>query len=123
MNLEKLSAIYNEGRNGANGFIRHPLVHSFTVSNGVEECADCGIWWLIDIAATEIPAVLRKEKENLGVFKADVYGSVAKLSCDGSGDRRLWRRTVDWTDMPEGTWTFYIADEASHFVMILPSEY
>lgn len=123
MNAELFIKTYKESRNGANEFFRHPLVRNFVLSDGVHDCAACGIWWLIDIAATEIPTLLAVEDESLGSFKAVVANSKARLTCSGSGDRVLWSRAIDWTDMPDGIWTFFIADENERRVMILPTEY
>ena len=46
---------YNEGRNGANHFVYHPFVSHFQYSDGVQECAATGMYWLLDTAATELP--------------------------------------------------------------------
>ena len=127
MNTEAFITAYNESRNGADFFVRHALVRTFAFSNGVQECADAGCHWLIDIAATEIPAVMRKEGENLVTFAARVSDGEAGLTLLGSGDRRLrWTRHIDMTDMPEGEWNFLIADEGegpTPFRMILVTEY
>lgn len=123
MNTEKFTQIYNEFRNGANHLIRHPLVRNFLISDGVRDCADCGIWWLADIAATEVPASMKRRGETLGIFTARVKGERAVLNLTGSGDTEIWKRVIDWTDMPDGEWVFYIGDDGDHCTMILPSEY
>ena len=123
MNTEKFIQTYNESRNGANEFYQHPLVRKFAYSDGVRDCAECGIYWLIDIAATELPNILTEHREYLGVLTASVKGSVANLRMTGSCDLVLWNRTIDWTDMPDGDWVFFISDDGDHFTCILPSEY
>ena len=119
----KFKTIYGESRNGANDMIRHPLVKTFIMSDGVADCAEAGIWWLVDIAATELPAVMKKCNESMLVLTADVKKGVARLSATGAGDVQCWKRRIDYTDMPDGKWNFYIADEGDHRVMILPTEY
>lgn len=123
MDSDKFKTIYGESRNGANGMIRHPLVRSFVMSDGVVDIADTGCWWLMDIFATELPAVMRKKDESLLVCTAKVIKGKARLSATGSGDVEHWKRSGVFTDMPEGTWNFYLADEDSRFVLILPTEY
>lgn len=123
MNVEAFKAAYHESRNGANQFFRHGLVRSFVFSDGVNECAQAGCMWLVDIAATEVPKVLNEKDESLGCLVANVRGGGAVLRLTGSGDVVLWTKRVPYTDMPDGDWTFYIADESDKRVMILPSEY
>ena len=123
MNVEQFTKAYSESRNGANQFYRHSLNRNFVYSDGVQECAEAGCYWLVDIAATEIPAVLRKKGETLGTFVAEVKKGVARLTCTGSGDVKLWGRKIDYTDLPEGRWVFFIGEDSSRYTMILRSEY
>ena len=128
MNTQAFLSAYNDkSRNGANEFIRHGLVRSFVMSDGVHDCAEAGCHWLMDIAATELPKVLITKDEYMGILSAKVKNGKAKLSMTGSGDVKLWSRTIDYTDMPDGTWKFYVSNDSSEdlrrFTMILPSEY
>jgi len=122
MNTE-FARIYNQSRNGANTLTRHPLVRKFVMSDGVIDCAECGMWWLVDIAATEIPAIMKRHSETLGIFTARVKEGHAVLNLTGAGDVEIWKRVIDWTDMPDGEWVFYVGDDGDHYTMILPSEY
>jgi hypothetical protein len=47
----------------------------------------------------------------------------AQLVLSGAGDVRLWARAIDYTDMPDGEWVFFVAVEPDKSVMILSSEY
>jgi len=123
MNTEKFTQIYNESRNGANEFYRHWATSKFAYSDGVRDCAECGIYWLIDIAATELPAILRDCDEHLGVLTASVKAGKARLRMTGSCDLALWSKKIDWTDLPDGDWVFYIGDDGPRHTMILTSEY
>lgn len=124
MNTEKFLTAYNESRNGADHFVRHSLVRSFIMSDGVQECAEAGCYWLTDIAATELPAVLKKRGELLGCLNVEVRQGKAKLELTGSSDSLLWSRAIDWTDLPDGDWMFYVADDRDGTIkMILPTEY
>ena len=124
MDTAKFQQVYGLSRNGAEFFVRHPLVRSFAVSDGVRDLADVGCWWLIDIAATELPAVLGRKSEYMGVLTATVKNGKAKLEMTGTNDVTLWDRDIDYTDMPEGKWNFYVTlEDGSSSLMILPTEY
>lgn len=127
MDKIKFEAAFNQSRNGADHFVRHPLVRSFAYSDGVQECAEAGCYWLLDIAATEVPAVMRTRDESLITLRVAVEGTMAMLTLYGSGDLFLdWKKKIDVTDLPGGIWEFLIADEVegdTPFRMILVSEY
>ena len=113
---------YNEGRNGANLFVRHSLARSFQYSDGVRDCAEAGLYWLIDIAATELPQVI--PLGDLGILTFKVLGGRGDLKLEIQDDvPPAWERHIDLTDAPDGTWLFYIANEGERFAMILASEY
>ena len=63
MDIEKFTKAYGESRNGANHFVRHPLARNFAYSDGVQECAECGLYWLLDILATELPAYFKRNED------------------------------------------------------------
>lgn len=124
MNAEKFLSIYNESRNGCNSFYRHPLIRKFLISDGVKELADEGCWWLIDIAATELPTILRKVGGYAtGTLVVTAKDGKADLEMTGCGDIHLWKKKIDMTDLPEGRFVFLVADSDHHFNMILISEY
>jgi len=124
MNTEAFTQAYNQSRNGANFFVRHPLARSFQFSDGVQECAEAGCYWLLDIAATEIPAVLRRHQEPLGILYARVSESHAKLSLELEDDvPPAWKKSIPWTDLPGGEWVFEIVDEGDRVAMILITEH
>ena len=123
MNTEKFTRIYNESRNGCNSFYRHPLVRRFHFSDGVKDLADEGIHWLLDIAATELPAAMRKTGEPHCMLHATVKKGKATLTLSPTDDRNIWTKKISWTDMPEGRWVFELSDEGERFAMILISEH
>ena len=124
MNETKFKEIYNESRNGANSMTRHPLVRSFLMSDGVIDLAETGCWWLMDVLATELPAVMISEKETLLSVKVEVHKGKAKITASGYADRVMpWKKANIWTDMPEGTWGFLLAREEGRSVLVLGTEY
>lgn len=116
MNTEKFLQTYNETRNGTEGFTRHFTRHllcrNFAMSDGVIECAEAGTWWLMDILASELPSVIRRSKQTLTTVTITVKKDKAEITLSGSGDVPLpWKKSIGFTDMPEGVWTFLVADE------------
>ena len=59
MDTETFKAAYNESRNGVNTWFRHPFNHNFHYSDGVQELAEAGCYWLLDVLATEVDQVMR----------------------------------------------------------------
>lgn len=124
MNEQAFKAAYNLSRNGANAFYTHWFDRKFQYSDGVRDCLEAGCYWLLDIAATELPAVLRKAGQNMGTLAVKVEASKARLTLDAQdGAPPLWARDIEFTDLPQGEWIFFIADEGERVAMILPTEY
>ena len=124
MQAHEFIKVYNEGRNGANFFYKHNLVKYFRYSDGVQECAKTGCYWLLDIAATELPKKMRQTETQFLTLEIKVSSKKAQLSAVRDGDvLPVWWRKIDHTDLPEGEWKFLISDEEDTFAMILPSEY
>lgn len=128
MKTEEFKRVYEEVRNGCNGLIRHPLVRNFAISDGVRDLADTGVWWLIDILATELPAEFRRNAEvsNTAVIKVKVTNGVGLITAEFEDDIIAWKKAGVHTDLPDGEWLFYIADELdgdARYRCILMSEY
>lgn len=128
MNANAFIQAYDASRNGCNNFVRHPLVRSFAYSDGVQECAEAGCHWLLDILATELPAqfVKHREDSNTCLVTAKVSKGKATLTAEFVDGVVGWKKRVDTTDLPEGEWSFYVADEgemAPRYRMILLTEY
>ena len=123
MNNTEFLTAYNASRNGANQFYRHSLVSKFHYSDGVRDCAQAGLYWLLDILATEGVEAIRKAGETLATVALVVHDDKATLKLSGYGDEVFWTREVEYTDAPEGTWTFLLADEGARLALILVSEY
>lgn len=124
MKSEDFINAYNESRNGANQFFRHSLVRRFAYSDGVQQCAVAGMYWAIDIFATELPAILKAHDEHMGCVTIKVKHTKATMVMTGSGDVQRWMRKIDYTDMPDGEWLFFVTNDGDGvFRCILPSEY
>jgi hypothetical protein len=113
-------------RNGANQLYHHPLLKSWRHSDAVGDCWQAGYYWLMAILATELRQWMKSQKDlfqgTLTVFvSGNQKATLQALGSDGEGPS--WTRDGEYTDMPEGNWMFYIANEGERFVTILPSEY
>ena len=126
MNTEAFKKAYSASRNGTDHFYFNPLYRKFFYSDGVKECAEAGCYWLLDILATELPAEFKRAKEYscmvYVVVKENKAEIIGKFSED---DPAPWTKKVDLTDLPEGTWEFYVVYEGPElgYRCILLTEY
>lgn len=121
MNTEAFIAAYNESRNGCDYFVRHPLVRTFQYTDGVQSCAEAGCYWLLDILATEVPAILRIG--DMTIVYVAARGGKANIRAELTDGVIAWSRKIDTTDLPNGEWIFYITREDDRVAMILPTEH
>lgn len=128
MNVYKFVSSYNEPRNGANHFCRNPLYPKFLYSDGVQECAGAGCYWLLDILCTELPDVFKAHPVYMLIVKVTVNHG-AENQCEIVGTVSdygppAYTRSVGFTDLPEGVWTFFVFDDSDGVLRcILPTEY
>lgn len=125
MDTDKFRAAYNETRNGANHFCRNPLYPKFLYSDGVQECAEAGCYWLLDILGTETPAVFRKHPgQTQLIVNVAVKKSKATIAGSFTDDSQEYTRRIPYTDLPDGVWTLYIGNDGDGVLRcILPTEY
>lgn len=103
---------------GTEHWYRHPLVRAVLYTDGVKFFAEkAGAYWFLDILATEVYPLLKKEPFLL--IRLIVQGHKAQILVDDGNDNQLWERDIEFTDCPEGEWWFYFTDN----VILLPSEY
>ena len=126
MNEQRFKEVYSMPRNGANTFYRHPLARNVLLSDGITSLAETGCWWLIDLLVLEgYPKLKRNPDAGMLIVKVRVKNSVASIQGKLYDDKPpQLRQKIDYTDMPEGEWVFYmgIFDEA-RYSLILPTEY
>lgn len=125
MDATALTEAYNASRNGTGVFYRHPLARRFAYSEGVQEMAEAGCYWLVDLLATELPEQFTKRPQHYDcMVTVTVKDSEARIRGEFvDGDKSAWRRKVDYTDLPDGDYKFYVAKEGTEFRCILLSEY
>lgn len=114
-----------ETRNGANYFVRHWAVPSFQYSDGVEQLAKAGWFWLLDILATEAAPALRRTDAPQGIVKVVAHSNgSADISLSVEDDAPpVWQRHIDMTDTPAGEYTLLLADEVQRYALILITEH
>lgn len=128
MNIEALHKAINESRNGANFFVRHPLCRSVAYSDGVQEVGEAGAYWLIDKIASELPEKfkLNSDVSSFCVIQVRVDQSRAQITAEFEDGVIAWKRVVEWTDLPDGVITLYMADAQEGtwpYRIILPTEW
>ena len=125
MNTEAFIKAYKESRNGASFFVLHPLVRSLIFADGMKECADAGCYWLLVVLDTAIQSNQFKEKQSTLCI---VQVVVKDQKCEITGeffedDPTPYKKQITYTDLPEGTWNFYLSYEDDKVICYLPSEY
>lgn len=127
-NADELRAVMAEYWGGSDGRYRHALNRKLIYTEGVKAAADkAGCYWLLDIVATEVMAVMVHSEWN-AVLHVHVYGGKAHLQLD-IADEKSWEKDIDLTDFPEGQWMFYLEHDrivdfpAKVVVMLLPEEH
>lgn len=125
MNTELFLKTYNESRNGVNHWVRNPLYRKFLLSDGVYDLAETGCHWLMDILGTELPGVYSQNPDsNFMVIKVKVKDSKASIEGSFTDDTQEYTRKVDYTDLPDGEWVFYVDRvDAVSLICFLPKEY
>lgn len=105
---------------GSEEWYRHPLNQSVTYTKGAQYVADnAGAYWLLDeIALAQIDVAVLK-KQPFQVWKLDVKGSGAVLSCEDGNSANIFTKEIASTDFPEPGITLWFTDN----VILLPSEY
>jgi len=106
---------------GTEQWYRHSLNRVLLFTDGVryfaENGGDCGAYWLLDVIATEYWPLLKNQP--FMVIKITVKDSAAMIEVTDGNHHVLKNRAIDFTDLKEGLWTFYLTDN----VLLLPSEY
>ena len=80
-------------------------------------CEKAGCYWFLDIVATELFRLQRQHPFMVITLAAD-DGEADIFAEDGDGGA-IYKRHINFTDAPDGTWRFYLIDN----IVLLPSEY
>lgn len=108
---------------GTENWTRHPINKQMLYTDGVAyfaEHAGNGAHWFLDIVATELaPKVVEPGYEFMAIRLMVHPGGTASITADDGNGTELYKRGIQWTDCPAGTWSFYLTDN----VLMLPTEY
>lgn len=109
---------------GSETWHRHPLNCNVTLTDGALFFAEqAGAHWLMDVFATELPRFVAKH--GFASIHVHVANRKAEIVADDGNSNVFWRKKIDFTDCPEGTWDFYMAPggPGDTTVILLTSEY
>jgi len=126
MNTEAFKSAYHEPRNGTDTYHHSLLYPNFIYSDGVKECAEAGCYWLLDKLGTELPAVFDKSEDMFAlIVEVDVAEddtAVIRGTWE-DGEPPVYQAELDFTDLPEGQWQFYVGRDGAKLICILLTEY
>lgn len=105
---------------GSEQWFRHALNRAVLFTEGAKYVADqVGAYWLLDeiaLAQSGVPAV---KAEAFQVWKLEVQGSRATLTCSNGNCADVYTKDIPFTDFPAPGITLWFTDN----VILLPSEY
>lgn len=81
------------------------------------ENAGGGAYWFLDIVGTELMEIHKTEPFVSITLKADK--AQADIVATDGNDTQLFQRHIEFTDCPDGEWTFYLIDG----ILLLTGEY
>lgn len=111
---------------GTEQYFKHTINPRFVYTDGVRyfaRNAGNGAYWFLDIAATEIFEIHAKKEEYFLNVKIVSTGNTAKIIVEDGNDGVLFKRDIEYTDCPDGTWEFFMIFDGEQSVMLVPSEY
>lgn len=105
---------------GSEQWFRHPLNRKILFTEGAKYVADqAGAYWLLDeIALTQL-AEARVRNEAFQVWKLDVAGDRATLTCGDGNGRQVYTKEIEFTDFPAPGITLWFTGHT----ILLPGEY
>ena len=83
-----------------------------------EQGGSQGAYWFIDIVATEVWPLLKKQPF-MTIVLAVSENDTAEITVGNGNGRVLKTRQIEDTDMQPGDWKFFLTDN----VLLLPGEY
>jgi hypothetical protein len=103
---------------GTENWYKHRLNPLMTHTDGIKFFADkAECYWLLDIIVTEFFPLLVNEP--FLVIAVYVENAKCRIVVTDGNYIEIKSKYIDFTDLPEGKWTFYLTDN----VLLLPSEY
>jgi hypothetical protein len=114
---------------GTENYYRHSLVRKLLYTDGVQYFAEkAGAYWLIDIIGI-IAIEMYRFKQDFCLIHVVSKDNEAKIAAQtDSGVPNFYEKTIDYTDLPEGDYQFYLQEGSidginTNYILMLPSEY
>jgi len=99
---------------------RHGLVRNVLFTDGAKCVADeAGAYWLLDEIALAQVAEKRVAREAFQLWRLDVAGTEATLTCEDGNGCVVLTKSIPFTDFPAPGIRLYCCDST----IMLPSEY
>ncbi len=117
MNSDELAAHLAQNT-GTEYSVNKSLTYTDGVMAFAEEAGEQGGYWFIDLIALKYQPLLKKS-EFLLIKLIVGNDNKAFLSVDDGNENILVQARINFTDVQEGEWKFYLTDN----VLLLPSEY
>lgn len=117
MNTEELSAALAQCY-GTEGYTRY--MGGLLLTDGAvtfAENAGGGAYWFLDIVWTELLPI--NKTEPFMAVKLSAKDDKADITATDGNDTTLYTRHIEYTDCPNGDWTFYLIDG----VFLITQEY
>ena len=113
---------------GTEQWYRHPLNKRMLYTDGIRYFAknggEIGAYWLLDKTALEICPLLDRTNQAFDVVSVIVnLDHSADIIVTDGNEEPLLRLDINFTDLQNGEWRFYLIEDGDHRVMLLPSEY
>ena len=103
---------------GTENYFYNPLYRWLKYTDGVKFfLGKAGCYWFLDIIGTELMEHTREE--DFIHIKLEVSNDKAKIIADDGNGNVLYKKSISFTDCPEGFYSFYLTNS----VLMLPSEY
>jgi hypothetical protein len=105
---------------GSENWYRHSLNPSVLYTDGAKHVADTAdAYWLLDEIALAQKHDSAVRAEAFQVWRLEVKGTAATLTCDDGNDSTVRSKCIPFTDFPEPGITLWYANDT----ILLPSEY
>lgn len=106
---------------------RYTLVRKSLYTDGMKHFLDNagnnGAYWLYDIIQTEVFDTLKKKDvPDTYYLKVKVVDSEADIELIDYRDNPLFKRHIEFTDLPEGEIDFHVGWDGEHLITCVPSE-
>ena len=101
------------------------LTPNFLVTDGVKDMAElASAFWFCDLVASHAPAIVARDHFASLTLEVSADNTAQFSATDGREPPQLYAsQAIPLTDFPCGTWKFYLSNDGSNTVLMLPGEY